>query len=125
MRAQTVASGGWGFGERVRALLGSAASTETIARVQHTLRATNPVGYMRAARSFAYGGGMPPLGGGLSMPLLIIQGEEDRVTPAVANAAVLLRVVPGARLVTLAGCGHLPEAEMPQRVNELIASHLG
>jgi pimeloyl-ACP methyl ester carboxylesterase len=122
-RAQMVASGGWGFGERVRALLGSAASPETAALVQYALRATNPAGLMQVARSFAYGEA-PPVGAGLSMPLLIIQGADDRVTPAAANAALLLRAVPNARLVTLAGCGHLPEAEMPQRVNDLIKSHL-
>jgi pimeloyl-ACP methyl ester carboxylesterase len=121
-RAQMVASGGWGFGERAKALLGSAASRETVALVQHVLRATNPAGLMQAARGAAYGE-MPPLGTGLSMPLLIIQGEEDRVTPAAVNAALLVRAVPNARLVTLAGCGHLPEAEMPGRVNDLIKAH--
>lgn len=122
-RAQMVASGGWGFGERVRALLGSAASPETVALVQHTLRATNPVGFMQVARGAAFGE-TPPVGAGLTMPLLIIQGAEDRVTPAATNAAVLCEAVPGVRVVTLAGCGHLPEAEMPQRVNDLIPSHL-
>jgi pimeloyl-ACP methyl ester carboxylesterase len=123
-RAQMVAAGGWGFGERVLALLGSAASPETVALVQHTLRATSPRGLMQVARSFP-DGEVPPVGAGLAMPLLIIQGEDDRVTPAATNAALLLRAVPAARLVTLTGCGHLPEAEMPQRVNELIADHLG
>lgn len=123
-RAQMVASGGYGFGERVAALLGSAASAETAALVQHTLRATNPAGFMQAARCGAYGA-MPPVGAGLAMPLLMIQGEEDRVTPAEANAAMLLDRVPDARLVTLAGCGHLPEIEMPRRVNALIVEHLG
>jgi pimeloyl-ACP methyl ester carboxylesterase len=123
-RARMIARGGFGFGERVAALLGSAASPATIALVQHTLRATNPAGFMQAAR-FGASGDMPPLGAGLTMPLLLIQGEEDRVTPAATNAALLAAAVPGARIVTLAGCGHLPEAEAPRRVNELIAEHLG
>jgi pimeloyl-ACP methyl ester carboxylesterase len=123
-RAQMIARGGYAFGERVAALLGSAASPATIALVQHTLRATNPAGFMQAAR-FGASGDMPPLGAGLTMPLLLIQGEEDRVTPAATNAALLAAAVPGARIVTLAGCGHLPEAEAPRRVNELIAEHLG
>ena len=55
----------------------------------------------------------------------LIQGEEDRVTPADANAALLVKAVPGARLVILAGCGHLPEVEAPVRVNQLIAGFLG
>ena len=113
--------GGYGFGERVTALLGSAASTETIALVQHTLRATNPAGFMQAARFVT---GDETLGAGLTMPLLLIQGEEDRVTPAAANAELLARAVPDATLVMLAGCGHLPEAESPARVNALIEQHL-
>jgi pimeloyl-ACP methyl ester carboxylesterase len=121
-RAQMIERGGYGFGERVVALLGSTASPETVALVQHTLRATNPAGFMQAAR-FVAGG--PPLGAGLTMPLLLIQGEEDRVTPADANAALLVKAVPGARLVMLAGCGHLPEVEASARVNQLITGFLG
>jgi pimeloyl-ACP methyl ester carboxylesterase len=123
-RLQMIARGGFGFGERVSALLGSAASPATIALVQQTLRATNPKGFMQVARS-GVNGDMPPPGRGLAMPLLLIQGEEDRVTPAAANAERLAAAVPGARLVMLARCGHLPEAEMPERVNALVAAHLG
>jgi pimeloyl-ACP methyl ester carboxylesterase len=61
---------------------------------------------------------------GRPMPPLLIQGEEDRVTPAASNAELLARVVPDATLVMLPGCGHLPEAEAPARVNELIEQHL-
>jgi pimeloyl-ACP methyl ester carboxylesterase len=123
-RARMIERGGYGFGERAAALLGSAASGPTVSLVQQTLRATNPAGFMQAAR-FAASADMPPLGAALSMPLLMIQGEEDRVTPAAANAQILARVVPDAKLVMLAGCGHLPDVEMPHRVNGLIAAHLG
>src|SRR5215469_3995170 len=58
------------------------------------------------------------------MPLLLMQGEEDRVTPAAANAELLARAVPDATLVMLPRCGHLPEVEAPARVNELIEQHL-
>jgi pimeloyl-ACP methyl ester carboxylesterase len=123
-RARMIERGGYGFGERASALLGSAASSATVALVTQTLRATNPAGFMQAAR-FAASGDMPSPGTGLTMPLLLIQGEEDRVTPAAANAKRLAEAVRSAELVMLAGCGHLPEVEMPQRVNELIAAHLG
>ena len=122
-RAAMTARGGYGFSERVSALLASAASPQTITLVQQTLRATNPTGFMQAAR-FLTSGNAPPLGAGLTMPVLLIQGEEDRVTPAAANAELLVRAVPGARLVLLPGCGHLPEVEAPARVNELIEEHL-
>jgi len=38
---QQVARGGYGFGERAAALLGSHTSADTVAVVHHTLRATN------------------------------------------------------------------------------------
>jgi pimeloyl-ACP methyl ester carboxylesterase len=117
-RAAQVASGAYGFGERAAALLGSRASAETLAIVQHFLRATDPKGFMQAARSLT--GGNQALGAGLTMPLLILQGEDDRVTPAAANARRLAAAVPQARLVLFAGCGHLPEVEMPERVNRLV-----
>jgi pimeloyl-ACP methyl ester carboxylesterase len=45
-------------------------------------------------------------------------------TPAAANAERLAAALPQARLVRLAGCGHLPEVECPDRVNQLIREHL-
>jgi pimeloyl-ACP methyl ester carboxylesterase len=121
-RAAQVANGGYGFGARAAALLGSLASAETTAIVQHILRATNPGGFMQAARSLTGGGA--PLGAGLTMPLLMIQGADDRVTPAVTNAERLAAAIPQARLVMLDGCGHLPELEMPERVNRLARDFL-
>lgn len=122
-RAAQVAQGGFAFGERAAALLGPGAMPETFAIVQHILRATNPKGFMQAAR-FIFGSEAPPLGSGLTMPLLLIQGSDDRVTPAAANAARLVEAVAQARLVTLDGCGHLPEIEQPDRVNALVRDSL-
>jgi pimeloyl-ACP methyl ester carboxylesterase len=122
-RARMIERGGYGFGDRAAALLGSAATADTLTLVQQTLRATNPAGFMQAARFIAEAE-MPPLGAGLTMPLLMVQGEEDRVTPAATNAELLAAALPLARLVVLAGCGHLPEVEFPSCVNDLIAAHL-
>ena len=83
----------------------------------------NPAGFMQAARFIAEAE-MPLLAAGLTMPVLMIQGEEDRVTPAATNAEPLAAALPHARLVMLACCGHLPEVEFPWRVNDLIAAHL-
>jgi pimeloyl-ACP methyl ester carboxylesterase len=123
-RAKMIAQGGYGFGARAEALLGSRASADTLRLVQHTLRATNPRGFMQAAR-FIASGGMPPLGAGLTMPLLMIQGAEDRVTPTVSNAELLAKAAAQARLIMLVGSGHLPEVEEPERVNELVGGFLG
>ena len=122
-RARMIERGGYGFGDRATALLGSSASADTLALVQQTLRATNPTGFMQAVRFIAEAE-MPPLATGLTMPLLMVQGEEDRVTPAATNAELLAAALPHARLVMLAGCGHLPEVELSSSVNDLIVAHL-
>jgi len=122
-RARMIERGGYGFGERAAALLGSAASADTLALVQQTVRATNTVGFMQVTRFIAEAE-MPPLAAGLTMPLLMVQGEEDFVAPAVTNAELLAVALPHARRIMLAGCGHLPEVEFPSRVNDLIAAHL-
>jgi pimeloyl-ACP methyl ester carboxylesterase len=122
-RARMIERGGYGFGDRAAALLGSAATADTLALVQQTLRATNPAGFMQAARFIAEAE-MPTLAAGLTMPLLMVQGEEDSVAPAARNAELLAAALPHARLVMLARCGHLPEVELPSRVNDLIAAHL-
>jgi pimeloyl-ACP methyl ester carboxylesterase len=45
-------------------------------------------------------------------PVLLVWGAQDRMIP-LANAQDYLRVLPGARLVTLPGVGHLPQEEAP------------
>jgi pimeloyl-ACP methyl ester carboxylesterase len=122
-REEMIAQGSYAFAARAPALLGSKASAKTRSLVEHTLRATNRRGFLQAAR-FIASGDMPPLGAGLAMPLLMIQGDEDRVAPAEPNAMPLAAAVPGARLVMLEGCGHLPEVEMPERVNALVREFL-
>jgi pimeloyl-ACP methyl ester carboxylesterase len=122
-RQQQIARGGYAFGERAAALVGSRTSDELLAIVRREARATNPQGFLQAAR-FVASGDVAPLGAGLTMPLLLIQGEEDRVRPAAANAEMLAQAVPQAELAMLAGCGHLPEVEMPGRVNDLVRRFL-
>lgn len=122
-RQQQIARGGYGFGERAAALVGSRASAALLEIVRHTARATNPQAFLQAARFIARGD-MPPLGAGLTLPVLLIQGAEDRVNPLATNAALLVEALPNARLVVLDGCGHLPEVEEPKRVNDLVRRFL-
>ena len=123
-RAKMIERGGYAFGERAAALVGPSTSADMFALVQQVTRATNPSGFMQASR-FVNGDDMPPLGSGLTMPLLMIQGDQDGVTPAESNAARLAAAVSGARMVMFPGIGHLPEVEAPQVFNELAAQHLG
>ena len=123
-REQQIAGGGYGFGDRVGALLSANAGDETIALVRHVLRATNRRGFLQAAQFGLNTHFTPDLAGMLDMPILLIQGAEDRVNPTATNAAILAASVPNARLVELDDVGHLPEIEAPERVNALVGAFL-
>ncbi len=119
-RAQ-IASGGYGFGARVAALLGPDASPALVALVQHVLRATNPRGFMHGVKLGLVDGYSPEEAApALGMPLLMIAGREDRVNPIEANAARLAAAVPHARLEVLERIGHFPEVETPDLVNRML-----
>lgn len=124
-REAQISKGGYGFGARVAALLGSKAPPETAAIVQHTLRATNPQGFMHGVKlglDVSYGAA--EVGPKLTMPVLLIQGAEDKVNPMDANAAILIKHLPQARMEVLEGYGHLPEVEAPEVVNGLLKTFL-
>lgn len=50
----------------------------------------------------------------IEIPTLVLWGEEDRVFPAAYGTEFANRI-PGARLVTFDGCGHLPHVERAKR----------
>lgn len=52
---------------------------------------------------------------GLRKPVLLIWGQEDNIFP-VHHARDLERRVPGARLVTIPGCGHWSPLDAPEEV---------
>lgn len=123
-RQAQVAEGGYGFGARAKALVGPDASAETIDLIQHVLRATHPDGFMRAVRFLASNTYTPDFAARLTMPMLLIQGEADAITPLDSNAAVLARALPRARMEVLPRTGHLPEVERWETVNDLVRNFL-
>ena len=56
----------------------------------------------------------------LAVPLLLVHGEDDAMIPP-ASARDAAALVPGARVETLAGLGHLAHEEAPDQVAALIA----
>jgi len=57
------------------------------------------------------------------IPVLIVVGERDRITP-IACARKLAHAVPGSELATIARAGHMPMLEQPEAFNELLAAFL-
>jgi pimeloyl-ACP methyl ester carboxylesterase len=66
----------------------------------------NPVGYLWQLWAMFGSSGTLPWLGELGQPTLVVAGDDDPVMP-VANAMLLARAIPGARLLVARGEGHL------------------
>ena len=59
----------------------------------------------------------------LSLPVLVIWGEEDELIP-VENGRRIHELVPGSRLEIIPRCGHLPALEKPREFVRLVTDFL-
>jgi pimeloyl-ACP methyl ester carboxylesterase len=59
----------------------------------------------------------------IDVPVLVLVGEEDRLTPP-ADSEAMAAALPSARLSRVEGTGHLAALERPAEVADLIASFL-
>jgi 3-oxoadipate enol-lactonase len=59
----------------------------------------------------------------IDVPVLVLVGEEDRLTPP-ADSEAMVAALPDARLSRIAGAGHLAPLERPDEVAELIVGFL-
>jgi pimeloyl-ACP methyl ester carboxylesterase len=57
---------------------------------------------------------------GMHCPITIAWGEHDKVIPFETYGEPMLAAVPGAASTTLAGCGHVPMYDNPEKVAALI-----
>jgi len=55
----------------------------------------------------------------ISIPTLVLVGERDALTPP-ADSEAMAATIPGARLVTIAGAGHLAPMERPKAVSQAL-----
>jgi pimeloyl-ACP methyl ester carboxylesterase len=59
----------------------------------------------------------------IQAPALVVWGDDDRLIPP-AYGEAWARGIPGARLVTIERCGHLPPLEQPERFTEVALGFL-
>ena len=64
-----------------------------------------------------------PLLGEIRVPVLVIAGEDDQITPA-AGMEEMARAIPGARFALIRDAGHLTPLEQPAAVNAELKSFL-
>jgi 3-oxoadipate enol-lactonase len=60
---------------------------------------------------------------GITVPTLVIVGEEDPVTPPAASRA-MVEAIPGAKLVTISDAAHLAPVERPEEVTGALRAFL-
>jgi pimeloyl-ACP methyl ester carboxylesterase len=87
-------------------------------------RAIQPLG-LRQAVSFRLSDFYTPaLAHRLNMPVLLVQGDLDRINPREENADLLLSQLAKGSLEIWANTGHLPEIEQPLRFSRSLLSFL-
>jgi pimeloyl-ACP methyl ester carboxylesterase len=59
----------------------------------------------------------------LEIPVLVITGDDDRVVPT-EDSIRLAQEIPGAELVVIPSCGHLPHEECPQAFLQAVEGFL-
>ncbi len=64
-----------------------------------------------------------PLLGKIGIPVLVVAGEHDQITPAV-EMQEMMRAIPEARFALVPGAGHLTPLEQPAVVNAVLSDFL-
>jgi 2-hydroxymuconate-semialdehyde hydrolase len=59
------------------------------------------------------------------VPVLLVHGAQDRVTPLATAALPLLEHLADVRLHVLGRCGHVPAVEHPRDFRRLLSGFLG
>jgi pimeloyl-ACP methyl ester carboxylesterase len=92
-------------------------------RVKHALAAPTPPRTYRAQVDAIMNSDRYERLDEIDAPTLVVHGDADALVPH-PNGILLANRIPGARLVTLAGVGHLPMWEAPDRLAEAVLDFL-
>ena len=97
---------------------------DIVARVRTMILGQSVEGIGAAIRVLMSRPDSTPLLGGLRVPVLVIAGEEDVLTPA-AEMEGMAAAIPHATFVQIAGAGHLSNLESPEAFNAAVNTFLG
>lgn len=96
---------------------------DLIEQTRRVILSMNPEGIAAAARGMAERPDATPLLPRITCPVLVIVGCEDVISPVDEMRAIAERI-PHARLVEIAGAGHMAPLERPEQVNRAIREFL-
>jgi len=101
-----------------------ASRADVVARVKDMMLATLPQGISDGLHGLAARPDSTPFLREISVPTLVVCGEEDVITPQ-AEAEILQRGIKGAELVMIPKSGHLSSMETPDAFNAVLLKFLG
>lgn len=107
---------------RVDLLLAAGASPEIRSEVVETMARIDPAAYRLGAEA-VWLADQRDRAAAIDVPTLVLCGEEDRVTPPQLSRE-LAALVPGSKLETIAGAGHLANLERAAAFNSKVASFI-
>jgi pimeloyl-ACP methyl ester carboxylesterase len=93
----------------------------SVASVRELLLGQDPDGYASACEALA--AAVEPDFASINAPVLLITGDEDKVSPVATNDD-LLSIYPHAQLQVLEGVGHWHSLEDPDTVSRLLTEFL-
>lgn len=97
--------------------------SETVARVREMMLGVNPEGAATALRGMALRSDQTDLLSKMDVPVLVLVGSEDVVTPP-SEAEAMQALIEGSRLQVIEGAGHVSNVERPDEFDRTLAEFL-
>jgi pimeloyl-ACP methyl ester carboxylesterase len=97
---------------------------EVVARVREMILKTKPAGAAAALRGMAVRRDQTDLLQEIIVPVLILVGSEDAITPP-ADSRAMHDKIEGSRLEIIEGAGHVSNLERPAEFNRALVTFLG
>jgi 3-oxoadipate enol-lactonase len=94
-----------------------------MAAVRQIIGSPDPQGLTAALSAMASRPDSRPLLASISVPTLVVVGEEDTLTPP-ASSEAMVEALPAGRLVKISGAGHLANLEVPEAFNRAVREFL-
>jgi 3-oxoadipate enol-lactonase len=107
---------------RVDVLLGQPADPAVRSEVIETMARIDPAAYLIGAEA-VWLADQRERADAIRVPTLVVVGDQDRVTPP-ALSKELAHLIPGARLETIEGAGHLGNLERRDAFNTLVGAFI-
>ncbi|QYY30870.1 alpha/beta hydrolase [Cupriavidus pinatubonensis] len=108
--------------ERAKQIAGPQASDKIVQEIAAHMRRARPQGYMAVAAAVATTDARPWLGC-IQQPALVVCGEHDTVT-GIDVSQHLSMSLPHARSLSIAGAGHAPHIEEPDRFYRQVSAFI-